>query len=169
MLGKRSIAILSKILSKILRGISRDSTQLLPSDVRPSEALSTFVTRIDQVNRKTNTIRHNRLMPRRNKRKNDRLETSVCRSASLSDAEVWAICAKHFDTAARDRAIGRGVGPASAVFGVDLKLEADGIPYREHANIVGWHDSPGIPDNELKHFWMEKAQIMAPGFKYVPR
>lgn len=55
-------------------------------DVRPSESLSTFVTRTDQTDKKTNAIKHVRLMPRRNK--NGRLEASVCRSDTLSDEEV---------------------------------------------------------------------------------
>jgi hypothetical protein len=109
-------------------------------------------------------------MPRRkNKEKERRLETSVCRSHALSEPQVWAICSEHFDAFAPMPAIGRGVGPAQVVFDVNLGFDADGKPYPEHANIVGWYDSIGKPDNELKHFWMEKAQIMAKSFNYVPR
>lgn len=61
------------------------------------------------------------------------------------------------------------MGAVRVVFDVNLDLDADGKPYPEHANIVGWHDSVGKPDNELKHFWMEKAQIMAKSFDYFPR
>ncbi len=154
----------------MLPGTSASSTRHLQSDVRPSEFLSTFVFRTDQVDRKTNTIRPNRLMPRRNKNRNGRLETSVCRSDALSDTQVWAICSTHFDVfVAPMRAIGRGVGPASAVFEVGLGFDADGKPYPEHANIIGWYDSLGKPNDELKHFWMSKAQMMAPSFKYLPR
>jgi hypothetical protein len=67
------------------------------------------------------------------------------------------------------RAIGRGVGPARAVFVVNLGFDADGNPYPEHANIIGWDDSVDKQDDELKHFWMDKAQRMAPSFKYLPR
>lgn len=142
----------------------------LQSDVRPSESLSTFVIGIDQIVKKTNTIRHTQLMPRRkNKKKEARLETSVCRSQALSDIQVWAICSAHFDVFARRPAIGRGVGPASAVFDVSLGFDADGKPYPEHANIIGWDDSVDKPDNELKHFWMNKAQTIAPSFKYLLR
>ncbi|MGH8646159.1 MAG: hypothetical protein ACREX4_17550 [Gammaproteobacteria bacterium] len=66
-------------------------------------------------------------------------------------------------------AIGRGVGPAAAVFDVDLGSDADRKPYPEHANIIGWYDSIDEPDNELKHFWMDKAQKMASRFTYLPR
>lgn len=66
-------------------------------------------------------------------------------------------------------AIGRGVGPASAIFDVELGFDADGEPYPEHANIIGWYDLPGKPASELKNFWMSKAQIMAPRFRYLPR
>ncbi len=92
-------------------------------------------------------------MPRRkDKNKNARLETSVCRSQSLSDTQVWEICAAHFDLFAPTPAIGRGVGPASVVFDVDLGFDADGKPYPEHANIIGWYDSIDTPDDELKHY-----------------
>ena len=151
-------------------GTSTGSTRPRQSDVLPSESLCTFVFRTDQVVKKTNTIHHSRLMPRRkNKKKDGRLETSVCRSQALSDAEVWAICSAHFDVVAPGPAIGRGEGPASAVFNVDLAFDADGEPYPEHGNIIGWYDSVGKPDTELKHFWMDKAQKMAPDFKYLPR
>lgn len=142
----------------------------LQSDVRPSESLSTFVFRNNQVIKKTQTIHYLRLMPkRRDHNKNNRLETSICRSQELSDSQVWAICSAHFDVSAPQPAIGRGVGIASTVFDVNLWFDADGVPYPEHANIIGWHDSVDKPDDELKHFWMEKAQKIAPSFKYLPR
>ncbi len=163
------IVLLLKNLFRMLPGTLAGSMRPQQSDVRPSESLSTFIFRTDQVDRKTNTIRHTRLMPRRNKNRNGRLETSVCRSEALSHIQVWTICSVHFDVSAPVPAIGRGVGPASAVFDVDLGFDADGKPYPEHANIIGWYDSPGKLDTELKHFWMNKAQIMAPSFKYLPR
>ena len=149
--------------------MSADSSSPPRSDVRPSESLSTFVFRTDQVDRKTNTIRHTRLIPKRNKNRNGRLETSVCRSEALSDTQVWAICSAHFDVYAPNPAIGRGMGPARVVFDVNLGFDADGKPYPEHANIIGWDDLVDKPDDELKHFWMDKAQRMAPSFKYLPR
>jgi hypothetical protein len=109
-----------------------------------------------------------RLMPRRNRETNI-LETSVCRSQLLSESQVWAICSAHFDVHAPKPAIGRGVGLAEAVFKVSLQFDADGKPYREHANIVGWRDSANTPDSEQKHFWIDQAQRMAPAFRYLPR
>lgn len=149
---------------------SADSSGRPQSDVQHSESLSTFVFRTDQVVKQTNSIHHSRLMPRRKKKKKDgRLETSVCRSQALSDTQVWAICSVHFDGVAPRPAIGRGVGPAGVIFDVNLGFDADGKPYPEHANIIGWYDSGDKPDDELKHFWMDKAQKMAPSFKYLPR
>lgn len=157
-----------KNLFRMSQDTSVGSYRPLQSDVQPSESLSTFVFRIDQVDKKTNTVRHTRLMPRRNK-DSGRLETSVCRSETLSDIQVWVICSAYFDTLAPRPAIGRGVGTARIVFDVNLGFDADGKPYPEHANIVGWDDSIDKPDNELKHFWIDKAQKMAPSFKYLPR
>ena len=144
------------------------STRPPLSGVSPSESLCTFVLRANEIVKKTNTIHHSRLMPRR-KNKNERLETSVCRAQALSDSQVWAICAAHFDVYAPKPAIGRGMGPARVVIDVNLGFDADGKPYPEHASIIGWDDSVDKPDYELKHFWMDKAQRMAPSFKYLPR
>jgi len=155
----------------MLPGTSQSSTHNLSPDVLPSELLSSFVLRADQIVRKTNTIHASRLLPRR-ARKNDkssRLEVSVCRSTELSEAQIWAICSAHFDLHAPTPAVGRGVGPAAAVLAVTLSIDADGRPYPEHANIVGWHDRVDIPDSELKHFWIDQAQKMAPRFSYMPR
>jgi hypothetical protein len=107
-------------------------------------------------------------MPRRNPQTR-RLEVSVCRSSQLTDAQVWSICSDYFDRRAPKPAIGRGVGPASAVFAENLSFDADGIPYSEHANIIGWHDEPNKPDNEIKHFWMARAKRIAASFLYMPR
>jgi hypothetical protein len=107
-------------------------------------------------------------MPRRNPTSR-RLETSVCRSSKLTEAQVWAICSSHFDDRAPKPAIGRGVGPASVVFSESLKFDADGKPYPEHANIIGWQDDRNKPDPELKHFWMDQAQRIARQFSYLPR
>lgn len=126
--------------------------------------------RPEQVVKRTNSIHPSRLMPRRrNKAATGRLETSICRSQHLREAQVWEICSVFFDRHAPKPAIGRGVGAAGLVIAVGLGFDADGEPYPEHANIVGWHDAPGVPDYELKHFWMDQAGKMAPHFKYVPR
>jgi hypothetical protein len=138
--------------------------------VRPDELLSSFVFRPEHIDKRSNTIRHHRLMPRRrNKEKAGRLETSVCRSENLTADQTWMICAEYFDNFAPKPAIGRGVGLAEAVFSVGLRFDADGVPYPQHANIIGWHDDASRPDDELKHYWMDQAQKMAVGFRYEPR
>jgi len=164
----RQVAVLLRTLCKMLSGVWRSSTRQLPADVRPDEPLSNFVFRPDQVDRKTNSIRHTRLMPRRNP-ESQRLEVSVCRSSGLREEQVWAICSSHFDPKAPKPTIGRGVGPASVVYVQNLDFDADGKPYPEHANIIVWHDEGGRPDSELKHFWIDQAQKMAPHFSYMPR
>ena len=146
----------------------RSSTRQLSTDVQPDESLTSFVFRQDQIARITNTIHHSRLMPRR-KHKNERLVVSVCRSSELTEAQVWSICSAYFDVHAPTPAIGRGVGPAAAVFAERLAFDPDGIPYPEHANIIGWHDATDKPDDELKHFWMAQAQRIARQFSYMPR
>ena len=55
------------------------------------------------------------------------------------------------------------------IFAEKLAFDADGKPYPEHANIIGWYDDADKPDNELKHFWMDQAQRMAKKFSYMPR
>ncbi len=144
------------------------STQQLAATVQPNEALTSFVVRPEEIVRKTNTIHHSRLMPRRNP-ENQRLETSVCRSSRLTEDQIWSICSAYFDVHARKPAIGRGVGPAAAVFAESLAVDADGKPYPEHANIIGWFDAADKPNNELKHYWMDQAQRITRQFSYVAR
>jgi hypothetical protein len=156
------------VLFKKLQGMWQGSSRQLSADVQPDELLTSFVFRPEQIDRKTNTIQPARLVPRRNST-NNRLETSVCRSSNLTEAQVWSICSAHFDVHAPKPAIGRGVGPASAVYAEKLAFDPDGKPYPEHANIIGWQDDRNKPDPELKHFWMDQAQRMAQKFPYMPR
>jgi len=164
----RQIRALSMSLFRTLQNIWQGFTRQLSVDVQPNEALTSFVFRSEQIDRKTNTIHHSRLMPRRNE-KNERLEVSVCRSGKLNEAQVWTICSGYFDVRAPKPAIGRGVGPASAIFAEHLAFDPDGKPYPEHANIIGWHDDAHKPEHELKHLWMDQAQRMAKKFSYMPR
>ena len=150
----RRVAAVLKNLFKTLLGTLGVSTRRLPLTVSPDEKISSFVFRSDQVVKKSQTIHYSRLMPRPNP-ETGRRETSVCRSQHLTEAQVWEICSLHFDSHAPKPAIGRGVGPAGAVFQVDLHFDADGKPYREHANIIGWRDSANTPYDEQKHFWMD--------------
>ena len=131
------------------------STHQFSADVQPDELLTSFVFRPEQINKNTKTIQPSRIVPRRNTT-NKRLETSVCRSSRLTEAQVWNIGLVHFDAYAPKPAIGRGVGPASVVFAENLEFDPDGKPYPEHANIIGWQDDADKPDNELKHFWMDQ-------------
>lgn len=87
----------------------------------------------------------------------------------MSNEAVFAICREHFDPYSKARAIGRGVAKAKVVTDTGLQLEADGVPYVQHANIIGWFDRPDRPDNEMKHHWMYAAKKMAPEFRYVDR
>jgi hypothetical protein len=61
------------------------------------------------------------------------------------------------------------MGRAATVYAEQLSVDADGIPYPEHANIIGWHEESGRSDHELKSGWMDKTQRMAKEFKYLPR
>ena len=144
------------------------SSRQLSAGVQPDELLTSFVFRPEQIDKKTKKIQPSRLVPRRNPT-NKRLETSVCRSSGLTEAQVWNICSAHFDVYVPKPAIGRGVGPASSVFAENLAFDPDGKPYPEHANIIGWQDDADKPANELKHFWMDQAQRMAKKFSYMPR
>jgi hypothetical protein len=93
----------------------------------------------------------------------------VCRSAGLSNAEIFAICAAYFDPHSRHPAIGRGVAEARVVTQAGLQVEADGVPFAQHVNIIGWFDDPSRDDSEMKHHWMIVAKGMAPEFRYIER
>ena len=157
-----------KSLCKMLLGTWKRPSHQPLRNVDPKEEISSFVFREDQFYKSTKKLRYTRLMPRRNK-SNNRLEVSICRSSNLSEGQIWDICSEHFDPSAPAAAIGRGVGNAVTVYAQQLEFDPDGNPYAEHANIIGWHDDPSKPINELKHFWMAKAQKMAPNFLFKPR
>ena len=138
----RRVKTLLKSLLMMLSGTSKGYTRQLPSEVQPDELLSTFVVRPDHIVKKSNSVHYSRLMPRRrDKKPNGRLETSVCRSLDLTESRVWEICSKFFDKYAPKPAIGRGIGPVEAVTARGLGFDADGKPYPEHTNIIGWQDS----------------------------
>ena len=170
LLMQRILSLLKRLLPMSF-DTSAASMQLIPSELQPDELICSFVYNTNHVVNKTNSIHHSRLMPRRRDRKPDgRLETSVCRSHLLSEVQIWEICQTFFDINAPKPAIGRGEGQAETVFKVGLSFDPDGKPYHQHANIVGWHDPGGVPDSdEIKHFWMDQTQRMAPGFRYVQR
>ena len=166
----RLLARLVARLSSVRFGKSPDTSTTsivrLSARVAPEEEISSFVT--DRRHARGSSIHHSRLMPRRNPH-TKRLETSVCRSSSLDEAALWSICSQHFDAHSRTAAIGRGVGPASAVYAESLSFDADGVPYAEHANVVGWDEHAGKPDHEFKNSWMNKAQRIAKAFKFSAR
>jgi hypothetical protein len=97
------------------------------------------------------------------------METSICRSSTLTETQLWRICRGYFDCHAPKPAIGIGVGKASVVYQEGLDFDPNGVPYPEHADIIGWDSDPSIPEEERKHAWMAKAKQMAPSFQYLPR
>lgn len=98
-----------------------------------------------------------------------RLETSVYRTHSLSEAEVWEICRRWYEEIANLLAKGRGDGPAKSIVDAGLSFDADGRPHPKHANIVGWHSDPVLTPPELKkNHWMIAARRFAGSFKFVP-
>jgi len=107
-------------------------------------------------------------MPRRNDG-TGRFETSICRSSGLSNTRIWEIGAEYFEPFAKRVIIGCGTSISQKVFSEGLSFDANGVPYPEHADIVGWPDDRSQPDEKTKHSRMIVAQRMAPHFRYVPR
>ena len=138
----------------------------MPEIVDGAEELSTFARFRRQVHWETLHVRPEIFTPRR---KNGRLENSVYRTTELPAAEVWNICAAHFDPNQQAPAIGRGRGTAAVVLAQGLQLIIDGIPHARHTNVVGWFDDPAAPEEELKHHWKLTAQKIAAHFPYLPR
>lgn len=71
---------------------------------------------------------------------------------------IWRICAEYVDPPAPRPAIARAIGAAQAVFDVNLEFDADGVPYPQHANIVGWFIDRTKPQEESKSFRKQQAQ-----------
>jgi len=151
-----------------LPNISSGSIRNEYSAVEQNEDINRFVVHSSDIQKSTTSLHYKRLLPRRNK-STGRLETSVCRSKTLTEKEVWAICTNYFDTYSQAPAIGEGIAKASVVYAAGLNFDPNGKPFSQHADIVGWYDDPRLPDDEAKHFLMDKAQKMAPHFKYSPR
>jgi hypothetical protein len=165
--------LIPRVIGLFKRACGRSQASLFSSsrktaNVEPDEEISSFIVHSSDIQLTTNSIRHTRLMPRPNKG-TGRLETSICRSSGLSETEFWGICAKHFDMFSQKPAIGKGTAIAGTIYAEKLEFDPNGIPYPQHADIIGWHVSPGVPLEESKHFWMAKAQRMAPHFKFFPR
>jgi hypothetical protein len=140
------------------------------ADVERDERISTFVYKPEHVVAKTGKIHYSRLRPRRRPgSERGRLELSVCRSQHLTDEAIWAICAEYFDPRAPAPATGTCDARAAVVYDVELSFDPDGVPYPEHANVIGWRDDAAQPDAALKHFWMDQAQRMASHFSFKPR
>jgi hypothetical protein len=155
-------------LSRILPSISSSSIRYEYSAVEQDEDINRFVVHSSDIQKSTASLHYKRLLPRRNK-STERFETSVCRSKTLTEKKLWAICTDFFDTHAQAPAIGVGIAKASIVYAAGLNFDPNGKPFPQHADIVGWYDDPRLPDDETKHFRMDKAQQMAPHFKYSPR
>ena len=83
--------------------------------------------------------------------------------------KLWAICNTYIDAVADKPSIGVGTATASVVYAEGLGFDPNGVPFPQHADIIGWSDDPRTPDDEKKNIWMDKAQKMAPHFKYSPR
>ncbi|MBS0614714.1 MAG: hypothetical protein JSS24_16225 [Proteobacteria bacterium] len=127
------------------------------------ELLSSFIRRRDEYFVANGTIKPRQLMPRPN-RQTGRNETSVCRSQYLREEELWELCRLHYDVFQAAPAIGHCVGPARAVYEAGLDIDADGIPYPQHANIVGWPEG-----EESRNERMNCAQRMSGHFVFKPR
>jgi len=136
-------------------------------DIPPKDRVSRFARRNAFV-AKTNSLRPKFFVPRRNST-TGRPELSVCWSENLSDAALWAICTQHFDAHAPDPAVGCARGLASSCYEQQLSCEVNGVPYREHTNIVGWKTDGPANEDEEKGVWLRQAQELAACFKFVRR
>lgn len=134
-----------------------------------SEPIARFVNDERDIDKRTNSLKAKRLLPKRNK--DGQPETSVCRIQFLSDSKIWDICDEYVDKISPRQTIGYGASPASVVLDSGLNFKADGIPFHEHANIIGWKNdmSSDESQNELKKYWMNQALDMAPNFKITIR
>jgi hypothetical protein len=119
------------------------------------------------VNWETRCVREQLFLPRPGKINS--FETSINRTTCLARFTIWKICKEHFEKP-DEPAIGRGCGPASAVFAQNLAFDADGDPHPSHANIIGWYVEQGKTQKELqKHHWKLVAQKIAAKFPFLER
>jgi hypothetical protein len=139
----------------------------LSQQVNEHEQLTTFVVHRSKVNWETRRVREQLFLPRAGK--SNPFETSINRTTCLARSTIWKICRDHFEKPA-EPAIGRGCGPASAIFAQNLTFDADGIPHSSHTNIIGWYIDPAKTEKEMqKHHWKIVAQKIAAKFPYLER
>lgn len=136
--------------------------------VEPDEDLSRFIRDRDEIYKDTGAIKAARLEPLRNQL-TGRLELSVSCTSDLSEDEIRDICLQHFDVyrSPQSPAIGRCTAKANVVIAEGLTIDADGIPYAQHANVVGWYDAPGKAAKDIKHFWKDITVRMSKHFKFT--
>ena len=171
MAGSRSMSRIRGLFARLFRkllSISSNSTRSGYLPVEPIEDISRFVVHSSDIQKSTSSLRYKRLLPSPNK-STGRLETSICRSGTLEDEELWAICTNFFDSCSQNPAIGKGTAKASVVIAEGLNFDPNGVPFPQHADIIGWNDEAGLPYEEKKNIWMDQAQRMAPHFKFKYR
>lgn len=61
------------------------------------------------------------------------------------------------------------MGAAQAILNEKLAFDGNGVPYAEHADIIGWYEEQGREDNDIKHHWKSAAQKVAAKFPYEAR
>ena len=66
---------------------------------------------------------------------------SVFRTSGLENTEIWEL-GKAFAAGESGREVlGRADLRAQTAFSIPLVIDADGVPHRRHANIIGWPDA----------------------------
>ena len=94
--------------------------------------------------------------------RSDQLETSVWRTSSYSESEIWEEGKRQHATRPQNKHFfGRADLKATAIRKLDLDAIPDEPP-KWHALIVGWPTE--------KEYWMSKAQLLAAeaAFQYNP-
>jgi hypothetical protein len=130
-------------LRKFLRRLSCSTPESI-SSVEIDEEISSFIRRDSEIITSTKTLRHNKLMPRKNPA-TKRWETSVCRSSHISEYEFWMICRKNYDPSCDRPAIGKGVAKALNILNEGFGIDPNGVPYaqRRRRRVIEWSKQKG--------------------------
>jgi hypothetical protein len=88
----------------------------------------------------------------------------------MDSQRAWSICHDYFENSLHGELVaGRAENSAQSYVQQGLSFDANGRPYVEHADVVGWHEESGLEYDALKSFWKDACRELAKQSRFVRR
>lgn len=101
-------------------------------NMSPSENITRYILEKGKYSKNNNRVRYTTFLPNRDG------ETSVYKTQSLDNGEIWDIGERYVAKPCNKTLRARADITASDVFNEGLKIEPDATIHELHANIIGW-------------------------------